>query len=108
MLEIQGSILGEDGHADVSTALNLGKLLFPAAQDVDKEHGHPWDGKRVFLYIGKHQRMTGEVKKLSRPLAAIRRREGAATGDHVEIVDIIRYKMLFAHRPEPVGVVLED
>jgi chromosome transmission fidelity protein 8 len=63
------------------------------------------------LYIGKHQRLTGEVKKLAKPLAVIRRRqvsngaEDALTSedDQLEIAEIVYYKLLFAHRPEPVG-----
>lgn len=82
--------------------------------------GGDWDGKRVFLFIGKHQRMTGEVKKLAKPLAIVRRRrpdsaddDSSVTGDEVEIAEIAYFKILFTHRPEPMGgnqeeVVLED
>lgn len=71
--------------------------------------------KRVYLYVGQHQRLTGEVKKLPKPLAVIRRREirtdglengevDAAGGeDELEIVEIVRWKILFSSRPEPVG-----
>jgi chromosome transmission fidelity protein 8 len=65
--------------------------------------------KKVFLYVGKHQRMTGEVKKLPRAVAVIRRRDigkGQEEEDEdaeLEIVELVKYKILFATRPEPVG-----
>jgi chromosome transmission fidelity protein 8 len=77
--------------------------------------------KRVYLYVGKHQRLTGEVKKLPKAIAVIRKREvGAADmmdldgkessfeaerspAEQLEIVEIVKYKILFAGRPEPVG-----
>lgn len=70
--------------------------------------------KRVYLYAGRYQRMTGEVKKLAKPLAVVRRREKSTTeadrageereGDELEIVEVIKYKIIFASRPEPVGM----
>ena len=75
--------------------------------------------KRVYLYVGKHQRLTGEVKKLWMPVAVLRKAERAKVteemnaigeerqpeegGDDLEIMEILRYKILFAGRPEPVG-----
>ena len=68
--------------------------------------------KRVYLYAGRYQRMTGEVKKLAKPLAVVRRRErsmmegnrAGEEGDELEIVEVIKYKIIFASRPEPVGL----
>ncbi|EGP92231.1 uncharacterized protein MYCGRDRAFT_30903, partial [Zymoseptoria tritici IPO323] len=70
IVELQGSVLSEEQESGAVQALSLGRLVFPAA-----EHGEnsDWDGKRVFLFIGKHQRMAGEVKKLSKPVAVMRR-----------------------------------
>ena len=75
--------------------------------------------KRVHLYVGKHQRLTGEVKKLVNPMALIRRRSEAEKGEgamdlekevegkegeeELEIVEVVRWKILFSSRPEPVG-----
>ena len=84
--------------------------------------------KRVYLYVGRYQRMTGEVKELTNPIAIIRKRhksmdteekDGDATmtddvdsasveprdnvADGLEVVDIVRYKLLFKNRPEPVN-----
>ena len=82
--------------------------------------------KRVYLYIGQHQRLQGEVKKLAKPLAVIRRRsrpDDASRGievdsdrekvlerkeeedkDELEIVEIVKWKLVFSNRPEPVGL----
>lgn len=58
-------------------------------------------------YVGRHQRLTGEVKKLAKPLVVMRRRAGARyaeeVGEGLEIVDVVYYKILFSIRPEPVG-----
>lgn len=68
--------------------------------------------KKVYLYVGKYQRLTGEVKKLGKPLAVIRKVDEAYNGagegsgsssEALEIVDIVKFKVLFSGRPEPVG-----
>ncbi len=62
--------------------------------------------KRVHLYVGQHQRLTGEVKKLPNPVAIIRKRDGggaSAVGDELEIAEIVHFKVIFSSRPEPVG-----
>lgn len=109
ILEIQGTINASGAPEDSSRT--VGKLSFPgydASKGADDTSWH----KRVYLYVGKHQRLTGEVKKLAKPVAVLRRRtqdggEGGTgpgvDGDALEIADIVRWKLLFAHRPEPVG-----
>lgn len=82
--------------------------------------------KRVYLYVGENQRMVGECKKLGRPFAIVRRRGGGASegdaegeegamegvqrpgagegdGEELEIVEVVKYKVVFSGRPEPVG-----
>jgi chromosome transmission fidelity protein 8 len=77
--------------------------------------------KRVYLYVGKNQRLTGEAKRLPKAIAVVRKRdarvsdkmeldskeillEGAeSSGEQLEIMEIVKYKILFASRPEPVG-----
>jgi chromosome transmission fidelity protein 8 len=67
--------------------------------------------KRVYLYVGRYQRMTGEVKKLAQPLALVQKRKthpdddrtAESEGEELEIVEIIKYKLLFKNRPEPVN-----
>ena len=84
--------------------------------------------KRVYFYVGKNQRMSGEVKKLVKPFAIIRKvdksrgqgrgdvemggldEEGQDVGqvgqedvEELEIVEIVRYKIVFSTRPEPVS-----
>ncbi|KAG8626368.1 hypothetical protein KVT40_005313 [Elsinoe batatas] len=103
----------------------VGHLEFPL-YDFSKgpeEQGEAWM-KKVYFYVGSHQRMMGEVRRLGRPVAVIRRREGrgglegqggaegmGARGEgetqgakeELEIVEIVKYKIVFAARPEPVG-----
>ena len=58
--------------------------------------------KRVYLYVGRYQRMTGEVKKLPQPLAVVQKRPNTDS-DELEIVEIVKFKLLFKNRPEPVN-----
>jgi chromosome transmission fidelity protein 8 len=56
--------------------------------------------------------LTGEVKKLPKPLAVVRKREGgesegAVEGtEDLEIAEVVKYKILFSNRPEPVGTAI--
>ncbi|KAI9804678.1 MAG: hypothetical protein M1833_006753 [Piccolia ochrophora] len=125
IIELQGTInmpspdnLSEDPSAP-STAVqqtSVGRLVFEDYSAADDTGSTTWM-KRVHLYVGMHQRLTGEVKKLPNPVAIIRRRDtGEQDGsvamsgtDHeeaqaeLEIVEIVRWKILFSQRPEPVG-----
>lgn len=90
----------------------VGRLMFPDyvdGMDADNNNNTKWM-KRAYLFVGRYQRMTGEVKKLAKPLAVIQRRRQTTEekqeeeGDELEIVEIIKYKIVFASRPEPVGI----
>lgn len=91
----------------------IGKLVFPDYTASDTASDTAWM-KRVYLYVGQHQRLTGEVKKLPKPMAVIRRRDTqrdtpddgkreAGAEEELEIVEIVRWKILFSSRPEPVS-----
>ncbi|PMD22436.1 hypothetical protein NA56DRAFT_529711, partial [Hyaloscypha hepaticicola] len=125
LLEIQGTLnLPDHGDEDAFNSTSgeagdgkfmetpIGRLVFP---DYEGDEGDKWM-KRVYLYVGKHQRLTGEVKKLPKAIAVIRKRNsegggqnvGAAEGEkgateELEVVEIVKYKILFSIRPEPVG-----
>ncbi|KAI7346559.1 hypothetical protein KC354_g14227 [Hortaea werneckii] len=117
IVEIQGTVnssLSPEQHT-ADGALPLGKLMFPLYDPRMTKDDTSWH-KRVYLYIGKHQRLTGEVKKLLRPIAVLRRKSpaeaseergtagsGGSGDDDLEVAEIVYYKLLFAHRPEPVG-----
>lgn len=89
----------------------LGKLMFPDYNPSTPAEDTKWM-KRVYLYVGRYQRMTGEVKKLGMPLAVVRRREtmpsegesedANANTEELEVADIVKYKLVFKNRPEPV------
>jgi len=71
------------------------------------------------MYVGKGQRMTGEVKRLGKPLGVVRKVSGDGDGDlnmdgevneegELEMVDLVRWKIVFSSRPEPVGAGVEE
>ncbi|MCJ1250653.1 hypothetical protein MMC30_007881 [Trapelia coarctata] len=120
ILELQGTInVPPPSESSPSTSTLVGRLVFPN-YDPTKEGDKKWM-KKVYFYVGKHQRLTGEVKELSKPLGVVRRRvrkegEGQKEGgveelkgsgeddqDELEVVEVVRWKMIFSNRPEPVG-----
>lgn len=66
--------------------------------------------KRVYFFAGKHQRLTGEVRKLAKPLAVLTKAEDAEGegegGEALKVQEVVRYKIVFSQRPEPVGEVV--
>ncbi len=132
LLEMQGdinlpaqddedAISSESQDGVKSQETPIGRLVFPG-YDPEDEANKTWM-ERVYLYVGKHQRLTGEVKKLPKAIVIIRKRrdevvgQGDGDGDameengegkveQLEIVDIVKYKILFSLRPEPVGATV--
>ncbi|KAM0192649.1 hypothetical protein ACHAPI_008233 [Fusarium lateritium] len=111
LLELQGTInLPHDANGEALSGVGIGRLDFPD-YNPDAE-GSAWMNQ-VHLYVGQHQRLTGEVKKLPKAMAVVRRREnkvisgtGGETeeqGENLEVVEIVKYKLMFSNRPEPVG-----
>lgn len=114
LLELQGTInlpsdLDHDdpdsdhaSHSSDPSETPVGKLMFP-----DYSPNNPDDTKwmkRVYLYVGRYQRMTGEVKKLPRPIAVLQKRSSLSPeGEELEVVEIVRFKVFFKNRPEPVN-----
>lgn len=124
LLEMQGTINlpsseeTESDHAPSAHDIPIGRLIFPAYNESNKED-KSWM-KQVYMYVGKHQRLTGEVKRLPKAIAIIRKRvdaqedkavdeDGDMDGERqekveeLEIVEIVKYKIIFSTRPEPVG-----
>ncbi|KAK6844835.1 chromosome transmission fidelity protein 8 [Apiospora arundinis] len=125
LLELQGTInlpyhVGAEDDNNNAPEIPIGRVWFPDynANALDPT-STAWM-KRVHMYIGQHQRMTGEVKKLPRAMAVIRKRaanadadtemtdgapskEPSSSAEDLEIVEIIKYKLVFSSRPEPVG-----
>lgn len=85
---------------------SIGRLVFPDYVKDDQSGSKSWM-KRAYLYVGRHQRLTGEVKKLVNPMAVIRKRIGDRIDDRgneeLEILEVVYYKVLFSSRPEPVS-----
>ena len=112
ILELQGSInmpgvfVSPDGNESTnSQSTTVGRLVFPDYTKGNPSESKSWM-KRVHLYVGRHQRLTGEAKKLANPMAVIRRRnavQSAGAVEELEIADIVYYKIIFSSRPEPVS-----
>ncbi|PYH45237.1 Ctf8 family protein [Aspergillus saccharolyticus JOP 1030-1] len=124
LLELQGTI-NIPSHDEASTSAEpadsrsqepsvfetpIGKLMFPDYSPQGPADDTTWM-RRVYLYVGRYQRITGEVKKLPKPLAIVQRRStqvparGSARNDvdELEVVEVVRYKIYFKNRPEPVN-----
>ncbi|KAG6010265.1 hypothetical protein E4U21_007314 [Claviceps maximensis] len=115
LLELQGEInlpLDSAGEA-LKDTIEIGKIDFP--DYVPDAEGTAWM-KRVHMHVGQHQRLTGEVRKLPKAIAVIRKRANRMLenstgpymeeGEHMEIVEIVKYKIMFSNRPEPVGTAI--
>ncbi|KAH7122252.1 Ctf8-domain-containing protein [Dendryphion nanum] len=124
ILELQGTIhFPTAGTNDSSSSTLVGKLSFPLYNPEAASSDTSWM-KKIYLYVGQNQRMAGQCKKLGKPFAVIRRRinvddndrvgssgdidmggvEGENVGgEELEIVEIVRYKIVFSTRPEPVS-----
>ncbi|KAI0506587.1 putative sister chromatid cohesion protein Ctf8 [Xylaria bambusicola] len=121
ILELQGTInLPQSDQQDSEGGcpeLEIGRISFPDYHPETQDASSTAWMKRVHLYVGQHQRLTGEVKKLPRAMAIIRKRQtsnldvetaGPSSEDareDLEVVEIVKYKLMFSHRPEPVGRV---
>lgn len=114
LVEMQGTInLPEHEEGDSQGETEVGRLVFPFYDEKEEGGGKGWM-KAVWLYVGQHQRMTGEVKKLTKALAIVRKvvvedgeMEVDGKKEELEIVEIVKYKILFSLRPEPVGALVE-
>lgn len=119
ILELQGTF-HFPSPSDPTGSTQIGKLVFPLYDPALNDAGDIKWMKRVYMYVGKGQRMTGECKKLGKPLAIVRKREEVGEdedmdldeeerkGEELEIVEVVRYKIVFSNRPEPVGGGVEE
>ncbi|KZM18918.1 uncharacterized protein EKO05_0006671 [Ascochyta rabiei] len=124
LLEIQGTIHFPAPTSPTTTSTCVGKLVFPYHNPLLHGDDDTKWMKRVYLYVGENQRMTGECKKLGKPFAVVRRRgdadvvmrdgegggDGEARGEseELEIVEVVKFKIVFSGRPEPVGRGTEE
>jgi len=116
ILEIQGNLNFSQTATGPDTVQPIGRIMFPLipAGTTPAPDDTKWM-KKVQLFIGKNQKLTGEVRKLAKPLGVVRRRErpeddgendvngvngGQSQGDELEIMDLVKYKLYFSSRPE--------
>ncbi|KAI0542056.1 putative sister chromatid cohesion protein Ctf8 [Xylaria digitata] len=121
LLELQGTInlpqLDDNGGEIGNREIEIGRISFPDYHPETQDASSTAWMKRVHLYVGQHQRLTGELKKLPRAMAIIRKRHRSGLDvemadspsetakEDLELVEIVKYKLIFSHRPEPVGNV---
>lgn len=121
LMELQGTInlpITDDdngGDGNGSTLFNIGRIDFPdyRPDSITFDPASTAWMKQVYLFVGKHQRLTGEVKKLPKALGIVRRRSSSlsqGTGGvqqeeegELEVMEVVKYKIVFSSRPEPVG-----
>ncbi|CAJ2511755.1 Uu.00g073800.m01.CDS01 [Anthostomella pinea] len=119
ILELQGTInlpqIDESGSEINTEDLTIGRITFPDYHPETHDPSSTSWMKRIHLYVGQHQRLTGEVKKLPRAVAIIRKKphsgedmdmadaNSETTKEDLEIVEIVKHKLVFSQRPEPVG-----
>lgn len=60
------------------------------------------DGKKATLYIGTSQRLLGQVKTLDPPLGLMRFPQSDGTDEDIELVDVLKHKIIFTGRPLPI------
>ncbi|KAH7392694.1 chromosome transmission fidelity protein 8 [Pyrenochaeta sp. MPI-SDFR-AT-0127] len=133
ILEVQGTF---HFPASDQSFTQVGKFVFPFYNPLLNDPSDTKWMKRVYLYVGKGQRMTGECKKLAKPIGIIRKREKRSDGkgedvdmggvgeedlgrleedddvekvqdEELEIVEVVKYKIVFSARPEPISGVEE-
>ncbi|KAH6656667.1 sister chromatid cohesion protein Ctf8 [Truncatella angustata] len=118
LLELQGIINLPQTDAELqgqSPEIPIGRIRFPDYNPNALDPSNTSWMKQVHLYVGQHQRLTGEVKKLPKALAIIRKRTANAQdpamadaaveagSEDLEVVEIVKHKIVFSSRPEPVG-----
>ena len=100
-LELQGTFKLPEATGQERTP--IGTIHFPNYKPDQEENDPAWM-KRVYMYVDRGMRLMGEVKKLATPVAVVRRSQRAEeAGEALEVVEIIKYKLLFSDRPEPIG-----
>ncbi|KAH8730412.1 chromosome transmission fidelity protein 8 [Phaeosphaeriaceae sp. PMI808] len=115
LLELQGTFHFPPSPSPTTL---VGKLVFPLYDAAKGASDTAWM-KRVYMYVGEGQRLAGEVRRLGKAVGVVRMvRGGDGGGDEemggvgergkvgegeLEVVEVVRFKIVFSNRPEPVG-----
>jgi chromosome transmission fidelity protein 8 len=110
ILEIQGLLNMPDAKPTGLAAQEEAKFLeledhmFPADDDTSAiRFGKlELEGNKATLLIGNSQRLIGDLKEIKPPLALIKFDNNDNEGSQVEIIDVIKYKLVFTGRPLPI------
>ncbi len=105
LIEIQGTLCLPPEHAQKRT--HIGELQVHGRTDGDHTEARSADdatklrmmgGSKAVMLVG-HQQMMGQVVDLPQPLGVLRKE--AASSSELQIIDVIRQKIVFSSRPEP-------
>jgi chromosome transmission fidelity protein 8 len=105
LLELHGSFKISDAAAAEAggSGVRIGKIDFPLYNPESAED-EAWM-KKVYMYVDRGSRLKGEVKKLPKAFAIVRKRDGPSggSGEELEVAEVVKYKIYFSERPEPIG-----
>ena len=104
ILEIQGELILPVEKPEVGFIDDESKYskLLSAEQWAVKFGRLELNGKKATLFIGTSQRLLGDVKTLDPPLALLKFPSEPETDEPVEVVDVIKHKIIFTGRPLPI------
>lgn len=96
LLEIQG-VLNLPTSTPEESSVHAGNFIRVGDEGTAVKFGRvEFNGDKATMFVGNLQRLLGEVVPLAVPLGVLKVEEG------LEIVDVIKYKLIFKDRPLPV------
>ncbi|CAI4064149.1 hypothetical protein SKDZ_08G2360 [Saccharomyces kudriavzevii ZP591] len=101
MLEIQGELELPKDFASLAKddSSHDGRFSVQGGQTIVRFGSLQIDGERATLFVGKKQRLLGKVTKLDVPMGVM---HFNSRDNKVELVDIMKYKIIFKDRPLPI------
>jgi chromosome transmission fidelity protein 8 len=103
-LELQGTFNLPQKHGAAPEPIPIGTIHFPNLDPDNTDPANTAWMKGIYMYVDRGTRLPGEVKKLAKAVAVVRKRaQPEGEGEALEIVEIVKYKLLFSERPEPIG-----
>ncbi|EJS43364.1 ctf8p [Saccharomyces arboricola H-6] len=101
MLEIQGDLELPKDFASLAKkdSKHDGRFSEQDGQTIIRFGSLQIDGERATLFVGKKQRLLGQVTKLDLPMGIM---HFNSRDNKVELVDVMKYKIIFKDRPLPI------
>lgn len=101
MLEIQGDLELPKDFTSLAQgdSQHEGRFSEQDGQNIIRFGLLQLDGERATLFVGKKQRLLGKVTKLDVPVGIM---HFNSSDNKVELVDVVKYKIIFKDRPLPI------